>query len=116
MQMHVQRLSQPLGDPAAFAAVFFQAGVQEPSLEVRPVGPPSGHEEALQRHLPGARDDVAAPNRSVPRVATEAEALQTLGHGEAVLINCLLDSVPVMATSESRIGPHPQQTNVIGDG
>jgi hypothetical protein len=84
VELHAQRLPLPLGDPAAFAAVLLQAGVQKSPLQVMAVGLPTDNQQLADVDDPGSKRDVPASDRAVPGLPRKAEALLAITPGQAI--------------------------------
>jgi hypothetical protein len=115
MERHDQRLTVPVGETAALAAVLLEPGVEQATLEVVARDRAAGRQPLLEGRRGGAHRKRSAPARVLPGGDRAAESLATLG-GCMALVVVGLDRRPVVPSGEALVDGLAETARVIGHG
>lgn len=99
MERHGGRRGEPLGDPAALAAVHFQALRKEPGLQMGAVDSTAVDQVCLDRRAVRTRDESSTSRGVHQRLASEPESRLAIGDRMAQVVEPL-DFAPVVAPVE----------------
>jgi len=115
MQCHGERLTEPILNPTALAAVVLQPRGEQAALQVRAVHAPAAHEVLANRGGLRPRDQHPPSDRVHEGLPSEAEPLLALGDRVTLVVETL-DRGPVIAPVAARVDRVTEPPLVVAHG